>query len=90
MYSVLLLLLDFEYHLQLDPSTVWLKEEYGSKAFFPSANNLFVFPPDVVNSLSYIEGTPVNVLSSTTTGSQLGTGSRFTCPIVGNLDVMLR
>ncbi len=43
-------------HTQLDPSTVWLREQYGSHAFFPYTMNVkFDLPPDVAQvSLSLI------------------------------------
>ena len=33
--------------MQLDPATVWLREEYGTRAFFPDSDNAtFSIPPD--------------------------------------------
>ena len=35
--------------MQLDPLTVWLREEFGNRAFFPdAANSKFDLPSDVV------------------------------------------
>lgn len=40
------------FFMQLDPLTLWLKEEFGQKAFFPnSANTSFAFSPDVGDTI---------------------------------------
>ena len=44
----LLLSVSYSFRIQLDPSTVWLREESGSRAYFPdSQNTRFVLSDDV-------------------------------------------
>ena len=41
--------------LQLDSSTIWLKEEYGQRAFFPDSRNThFQFPDDISPVVSLV------------------------------------
>ena len=52
----------------MEPNSVWLKEEYGQKAFFPDrGNTCFHFTSDVGVTIKYlrVEGSPVQTLTST-------------------------
>ena len=52
--------------MQLDPNTVLLREEFGSRAFFPdSTNSHFEFPQNIGSCLGLtVEGSPHNRASS--------------------------
>lgn len=53
--------------LQLDPQTVWLKQEFGRRCYFPDQSGQFNFDPDVgvcVLGLT-VEGAPVVQTSQT-------------------------
>lgn len=44
------------FHVQLDPATVWMREEFGSRIFFPDINNAcFDLPADI--ECLIVEGT---------------------------------
>ncbi len=45
-------------YTQLDPTTLWLKEEFGARAFFPDEHNHFHIPADEVYGL-VVEGATV-------------------------------
>ncbi len=44
---------------QVSPSDVWLRERYGGRAFFPSADGTFSFGQEHDLSQLEVEGTPV-------------------------------
>lgn len=48
----------FFFHLQLDPATVWVCEEFGSRIFFPDTDNTSFDLPSGINRL-VVEGAPV-------------------------------
>ena len=69
------------FYTQLDPSTVWLREQYGSRAFLPDTMNVkFDLPPDVAQvSLSLImEGSDPAVLGTSSGSSSV----HVTTPVV--------
>ena len=70
-------------HIQLDPTTVWLREEFGNRFFFPdSANASFDLPAGidclVVEGAAVVQGpSPVSSVPVTTPGYAGGTRPVF-------------
>ena len=64
------------FFLQLDPDTVWLREEHGSHVFIPDSANTFILPENV-SSLE-VMGSPIEQLQRPTIPHMTAEGSSGT------------
>ena len=65
--------------IQLDPNTVWLKQEFGRRCYFPDANGQFNFDKEVGNTIYglSVEGAPAHQVTQTVTSATPSTSSGF-------------
>ena len=66
MFCGLTLTITLHLNVQVDPSTIWLREEFGQRAFFPDAINQFHFPSEVGLSITslVVEGSQTRPISA--------------------------